>query len=101
MTYSTLKALFREHEAGYPPNHLTAHIVFTADSFTKEYPRESRTYVISSYNKVFRPNMSGYSLYGSSLDGTGPYVRLEAYMQEECGGEDGWDVEDCYLVKEV
>ena len=100
MKYSELKNLFREHESTEPKTHLTAHIVFTTGSFTKEYPVEARTYVVSSYNKAFRPNMGGYSIFGNSLDGQDMYVRLEGHMRAERGGEDGWVVEDCYLVDE-
>lgn len=99
MKYSELKELFSKHESTLPDSHLLAHIVFTKDSFTEDYPLESRTYVVCSYNKAFRPNMGGYSIYGSSLDGTDLYVRLEAYMRAERGGENGWVVEDCYLVE--
>lgn len=99
MKYAELKAIFKAHEANHPGEHLTAHIVFTQDSFTKPYARESRTYVVSSYNKAFRPNMGGYSIYGNCLDGTDPMVRLEGYMAAERGGKDGWIVEDCYLVE--
>jgi len=100
MTYSELKKLFIEHEANHPKEHLTAHIVFTEDSFPESHPKESRTYIVSSNNKVFLPNMlSGYSIHSRNLDGTDPYVRLERYMGEENGGDEGWDVEDCYLVE--
>lgn len=98
MTYSELKKLFQEHEADYPQEHLTAHIVFTEGSFKESFSEESRTYAISSYNKAFRPNMGGYSIFGSSIDGADSHVRLEAYMAAERGGADGWIVEDCYLV---
>ena len=100
MTYSELKKLFIEHEASYPDKHLTAHIIITEDSFTKTYSKESRTYVVDSYNKAFRPNVGGYSIFGSSLDGTDMYVRLEQYMRAERGDDEGWVVEDCYLAEE-
>lgn len=98
MTYAELKKKFREHEKSYPKTHLTAHIVFTEDSWDTAYPLESRTYIVSSHNKAFMPNMGGYSIYGGSLDGTDPIVRLEQYMADELGGKNGWKVEDCKIV---
>ena len=44
--------------------------------------------------------MGGYSVYGSCLDGTDPCVRLEQYMAVERGGEKGWSVERCYMLRE-
>lgn len=98
ITYSELTKRFYSHEATRPTEHLTAHIVFTEDSFTKKYPLESRTYVVSSDNKAFIPGMGGYSIYGSALDGSDPCVRLERYMAAERGGKDGWKVDYCYIV---
>ena len=98
ITYNELRKLFYDHESTNPTEHLTAHIVFTEDSWPDKYPLESRTYVVSSDNKAFIPGMGGYSIYGGSLDGTDPCVRLEAYMAAERGGKDGWKVDYCYLV---
>lgn len=44
--------------------------------------------------------MSGYSIFGSSLDETDYGVRLDRYMVDEKGGKDGWIVDYCYFVKE-
>ena len=52
---------------------------------------------MSNENKAYMPNMGGYSIYGGSLDGTDPCVRLESYMRDEHGPDDGWKVEDCYF----
>lgn len=98
ITYAELAKMFRDHEQDNPETHLTAHIVFTEDSFDKVFPLESRTYIVSSDNKAYRPNMGGYSIFGSCLDRTDPCVRLEAYMAAEHGGKDGWKVDYCYLV---
>lgn len=98
MKYAELRKLFVEHESKNPKEHLTAHIIFTEDSWEDKYPLESRTYVVSSDNKAFQPNMGGYSIYAGSLDLTDPCVRLEYYMAEEHGGKNGWKVEDCKLV---
>ena len=82
MTYQELKKIFIAHEANKPSGHLTAFITFTEDSFREPYSKTDRTYVISSDNKAFHPNMSGYSVIGNCLDGTDMGVRLEAYMKE-------------------
>ena len=100
MTYPELRTIFREWERNCPEEHLTAHIIFTVDSFDREYPLLSRTYAVSSYNKAFRPNMGGYSIFGDSLDGTDLGVRLEGYMAEE-GNPGGWKVEDCYILEQM
>ena len=97
ITYAELAAKFRKHESTRPATHLTGHIVFTPDSFTKEYSEEARTYIVSSNNKAYQPNMGGYSIFGSCLDGTDPCVRLDRYMEAEKGGKDGWKVDYCYL----
>lgn len=97
ITYAELTNIFREHEQKNTGKHLTGAIVFTEDSFDKIYSLEARTYLVSSNNKAFLPNMGGYSIYGSALDGTDPLVRLEHYMAAEHGGEDGWKVDYCYL----
>lgn len=100
MTYQELANLLREHEHSGPKTHLTAYITFSSfgPDNEKAYPWEGRTYVISSNNKAFQPNKSGYSIFGSCLDGSDPYIRLDKYMQAEHGGEDGWIVEDCCVV---
>lgn len=98
ITYAELAKKFRDHERDNPKSHLTAHIVFTEDSFDRVFSLESRTYIVSSDNKAYRPNMGGYSIFGSSVDGTDIGVRLEAYMAAERGGKDGWRVDYCYLV---
>ncbi len=98
MTYRELRAAFRAFKRSHPDEDLTAHIIFTRDSFDKEYPLLARTYAISSNNKAFRPNMGGYSIFGDSLDGTDCGVRLERYMAEE-GNPGGWKVETCYILE--
>lgn len=97
ITYKELKAIFQTHESTRPKDHLTACIVFTADSFTEPYSLESRTYEVSSDNKAFQSCMGGYSIFASSLDRTDLNVRLEGLMAAEHGGKNGWKVDYCYL----
>lgn len=75
-------------------------IVFTENSFEKEYSLESRSYKVNNDNKAWIAGMSGYSIYGSALDGSDPCVRLEQVMKSEYGGADGWDVDYCYMLDE-
>lgn len=97
MTYAELKEAFRAIERSGTNRHLNGRVVISQDSFTKPYSLESRTYLISSDNKAFQPNMGGYSIYATSLDGSDPNVRLESYLADERGGKDGWKIEKCYL----
>ena len=93
---SDLKSLFREAENNR--QHLTAHIIFTADTFKKPYSEFERTYEVSSDNKAFQSRMGGYSIYGASLDGVDPCLRMEGLMADEMGGKDGWKIEKCFLI---
>lgn len=98
VSYNGLCRLFRAVESvGGGKVHITGKILFTQDSFTKEYREESRTYVVSSDNKAYIPGMGGYSIFGSSMDGLDKNVRLEQYMAAEYGGKDGWKVEKCFI----
>ncbi len=97
MSYHEMRARFRAAEREPGRKHLTGYIVFSQDSFDKPYSEASRTYAVSSDNKAFQPNMGGYSIFGSAIDGSDPLVRLESYMADEKGGEDGWKVERCYM----
>lgn len=98
LPYGKMKELFRKAErAG---THVCGYITFMQDCFTVQYSERSRTYAVSSGNKAFQPNMGGYSVYGSCLDGTDPCVRLEQYMAVERGGEKGWSVERCYILQQ-
>lgn len=94
MSYQEMKKRFREFENNHK-EHLTGYVVFTEDSFDKPYSEKSRTYVISSDNKAFQSGMGGYSVYASCLDGSDPCVRLDGYMFDEHGGENGWKIEKC------
>lgn len=97
ITYKELKEIFTNINRNKEPVKYGV-IVFTEDSFNKPYSLESRSYKVSSDNKVFRPDAIGYSLYGSALDGSDDGVRLESYMKEEHGGSNGWKVDYCYIL---
>ena len=105
ITYREMAEMFREQEkankgvAYHLQKHLHGAIVFTEDSFNKPYSLESRTYLVSSDNKAYKPGMAGYSIFGSASDGSDSGVRLEAYMAEERGGPNGWKVDYCYLTE--
>ena len=94
--YAEMVKRFREAERN-GGKHLQGYVVITEDSFSKSYSEEARTYVVSSNNKAFIPSMGGYSIYASSLDGSDPMVRLEGYLRDEHGGENGWKIERCYM----
>ena len=106
MTYKELALLFREREKEIAskktgeeaPCHIVADITFTKDSFTKPYSLASRTYRVTSDNKAYRPNMIGYSIFGSALDGTDQGVRLDQYIKDETGNQLDWTVEDCKII---
>lgn len=101
MNYKELKRVFRELKQTSPKENLTAHIIFTEDSFAKPYSLLSRTYRFSSDNKAFWPNMGSYSLFAYCLDTTSDQgVRLDWYMEDE-GNADGWKVEDCYILEQM
>lgn len=98
LTYAEMKNFFRAVESERNKQiHVDGYIVFTADSFDQEYTLEARTYRVSSGNKAFQPYMGGYSIYGGSVDGSDPCVRLERYMAAEHGGKNGWKIERCYI----
>lgn len=104
VSYGVVKHLMREFNRFNKANKdskstLKAVIVFTEDSFIEaDLPLEARSYLIHNDNKAFIDGMGGYSIYGGSLDGKDLCVRLESYMQEEHGGDNGWKVEYCYFV---
>jgi hypothetical protein len=68
-------------------------VVFTEDSWKRQYSLEARSYEISSDNKYFNPNAISSSLFGNCLDGTDNGVRLDLYMHEN------WKVDYCYIIK--
>ena len=101
MDYAELKQIFRELKRTSPRDDLTAHIIFTEDSFATQYPLLSRTYCFDSDNKGFRPRMFSNSIFAYCLDKTSDQgVRLDWYMAEE-GNHGGWKVEDCYILERM
>lgn len=95
LSYGEMTELFANAEQS--KKHISGYIVISQDSFPEHYPESARTYAVSSDNKAFQPNMGGYSIYASAIDGSDPMVRLENYMAAEKGGKDGWKVERCYV----
>lgn len=47
-----------------------------------------------------RSQMGGYSIYGASLDGVDPCLRMEGLMADEMGGKEGWKIEKCFLIED-
>jgi len=95
LSYREMSDMF-SHINKIGAEHLCGYIVFSEDSFDKPYSEQSRTYVISSDNKAFNPNMGGYSIYASCLDGSDQCIRIEGYMR----GEKAWKIERCYMKKD-
>ena len=84
MNYSEIKQIFRELKRTSPRDDLTAHIIFTEDSFSKPYPLLSRTYSVSSDDNGFWPNKISRSIFAYCLDVTSDQgVRLDWHMAEE------------------
>ena len=100
MTYRELKENFRDLKQKSPKDDLTAHIIFTENSFDEKYSLMSRTYRITSNNKGFWSQFSN-SIFAYCLDVTSDQgVRLDWYMEEE-GNAGGWNVEDCYILEKM
>ncbi|MBD5150354.1 MAG: hypothetical protein HDT18_08320 [Oscillibacter sp.] len=101
MLYSELKEIFQELKRTSPRENLTAHIIFTEDSFNKPYPLLSRTYNVSSDNNGFWTGLISRSIFAYCLDVTSDQgVRLDWYMEEE-GNPGGWKVEGCYILERM
>ena len=101
MDYRELKEIFRELKRTSPREGLTAHIIFTEDSFDSPYPLLSRTYLVSSDNKAYWPNMFSKSIFAYCLDPDSDQgARLDWYMAEE-GNPGGWKVQECYILEHM
>lgn len=110
ISYSELRAAFVEHNrkngitTKCDKNPLRGVIVFdpVASNWKPQFldcSLECRSYALDSCNKAFIDGQLGYSIFASALDGSDIGVRLEAYMAEERGGENGWVVDYCYLLE--
>lgn len=101
MNYSELKQIFQKLKRTFPRENLTAHIIFTEDSFDEPYSLLSRTYSVSSDNNGFWSGLISRSIFAYCLDVTSDQgVRLDWYMEEE-GNPGGWKVEDCYILEQM
>ena len=100
MNYSELEKELRKWIKEHPRKSLTAHIVFTEDSCPERTSRLSRSYRIGIDKKAYWLGMSGRSIFACCLDGTGQRVKLDWNMFEE-GNQDGWKVEDCYILEQM
>lgn len=100
LSYHEMCARFRDAESAPERKHLMDYIIFSQESYSKPYSEAARTYAVSSENKAFQPNMGGYSIFGSAIDGSDPSVRLDNYMADEKGGENGWKIERCYTKEQ-
>lgn len=67
-------------------------IVFTVDSFDKEYSLESRSYEIYSSDNYFDYSKISKSLFGTSLDKSDVNVRLDWYLKD-------WHIDYCYILE--
>lgn len=103
ITYKELKKAFYDFNETHKwsTESIKGVIVFREDNWPDDnYSLESRSYVVSSNCKAFIASMGGYSIFGSSIDGSDKGVRLEQYMEEECAGKGGWKVDYCYLIED-
>lgn len=72
-------------------------IVFTENSFKKEYSELERSYEVNKDCKYFDSSKIGNSLFGNCLDGKDKGVRLDWYMHPS--ESDRWKVEYCYIIE--
>lgn len=102
MTYSEFTRIMRDQNNKDLKRNLKGRVVITEDSFKEKYSLEARTYAVSNDNKAFISGMGGYSIYAGSCDtpSSDHCCRLEAYLKYEHGGENGWEVEECYFIED-
>ncbi|WP_304973831.1 hypothetical protein [uncultured Alistipes sp.] len=101
MTYRELKNIFLELKHTSPREDLTAHVIFTEDSFASPRPLLSRTYFVSSDDDWFWSCTGGYSIFSYCLDrASGQGLRLDLCMADE-RAPDGWRVQDCYILEHM
>ncbi len=99
MTFNELRNLFYKHNASTEyPETLHAVIVFSEDSWSKEYSLENRSYKVKSNNWGWMADKAGRAIYGDTLDDTEKYIRLDRYIKG-LRSETGWIVDYCYLLE--
>lgn len=95
LSYAEMAKLFtRINEAGL--GWIPGFIVFSQESFDTPYSEDSRTYEIASNNKAFIAGAGGWSVFGSCLDGTDRFLRLDEYLR----GKKAWKIERCYVFSD-
>lgn len=92
LTYRELRERFVEAER--IGKHLTGYITFV-DGFIHSMPAYERTFVVSSANPAYQKR--GFSIFGSTIDGTVSDFRLDQIILSEGGGSRGVEIEACYL----
>lgn len=101
LTYSQMCDRFVTHneENGITSQFSDGHpvlgvIVFKPESWpNSNYNLKERSYVVTSDNKAFVPDLCGASIFGDCLDGLDKGIRLDYYMKAG-----GWRVDYCYLL---
>lgn len=76
---------------------LVVAVVFTKDSFRRDFSEKERTYYVSNNNRAFQSRKISNSIFGECADGTDSGVRLDWYMHDT---EHPWKVEYCYIVED-
>lgn len=71
-------------------------VVFSQDSFSREYSEESRSYSFTKNEKFFQDDSISNSLHGKCLDGT-ESIRLDYYLFEPDVTGQQWTVEKIYI----
>lgn len=74
-------------------------IVFSQESFDRNYSVIERSYEVMRDNKYFCYWMNGSSLFGNCLDGKDNGVRLDVLMHLSSYEGKKWEVEYCYIIK--
>lgn len=92
LSYRELREKFVEAES--IGTHLTGYITFV-DGFIQPMPAYERTFVVSSANPAYQKR--GFSIFGSTIDGTVSDFRLDQIILSEGGGSRGVEIEACYL----
>lgn len=87
MTLNELRKEFLDSQA-----ERKAVIVFTKESFSKDYTETERSYEVSSESNYFKSGKISNAIYGNCLDGRDNGVRLDWYI-----GSGEWRVEKIYL----